>query len=61
MTKQLRIENADNSEYKVKVEVFEKNTDGRPDTSVVSYDLDYPTIMCEPLLTSTRYIVITEK
>lgn len=73
MTKTVRIENADNSNYKVKVEIFDKareaytGSDGTrypavPDTLVKTIRLDHPTAMTDSscYLTSTRYIKVSE-
>lgn len=71
MTKRVRIENADTSEYKVVVEVWDKgssidNGDGThtvvPDTLAFTVNLDYPTAMTgdNVYLTSTRYVVVKE-
>ncbi len=62
MTKKVRIENADNSAYKVKVEVWDKGVDGGPDTLAehAGKDLLYPTEQTELYITSTRYLVIKE-
>lgn len=66
MTKLVRIENADTSNFKVVVEVWDKaypEGSGKPDTLVHEYNLDYPTAMTDSMcyLTSTRYIVVREK
>lgn len=62
MTKKVRIENADTSNYKVVVEVWDKGFNGEPDTLAASHNLDYPTAMTSDsvYLTSTRYIVVKE-
>lgn len=62
MTKMVRIENADTSDYKVLVEVWDKGPEGSPDTLAFTRKLDYPTAMTgsDMYLTSTRYIVIKE-
>jgi len=63
MTKSVRIENADNSNYKVVVEVYEKGyPDGTEDTLVKTIELAYPTAMTGPdcYITSTRYLVVKE-
>jgi hypothetical protein len=66
MTKQVRIENADTSAYKVCVQVWDKavaTTDGVPqsDTLVREVLLDYPTAMTNDVyITSTRYLVVKE-
>lgn len=62
MTKQVRIENADNSDFKVIVEVWDKGFDGAPDSKAFEERLDWPTAMTSSAvyLTSTRYIVVRE-
>ena len=70
MTKKVRIENADTSDYKVIVQVWEKNylegpPDGRPplpDVLIKEIPLDYPTAMTgdDVYLTSARYLVVKE-
>jgi hypothetical protein len=62
MTKKVRIENADNSSYKVVVQVWDKGIDGNPDTLAKEINLDHPTAMTgdEVYLTSTRYLVVKE-
>lgn len=62
MTKQVRIENADNSDYKVLVEVWEKGYQGSLDTLIETVRLDYPTAMTgsNVYITSTRYLVVKE-
>lgn len=58
MTKNVRIENADNASYKVVVEVYDTRPDG--DVLVKTIPLDHPTAMCTEYLTSTRYFKIKE-
>lgn len=71
MTKKVRIENADTSNYKVVVEVWDKGSmlpDGlggfnqSPDTLAKTINLDYPCQITgdDCYLTSTRYIVVKE-
>lgn len=71
MTKKVRIENADTSDYKVVVQVWDKSypvqqDDGSfitsPDTLVKEIKLDYPTSMTgdDVYLTSSRYLVVKE-
>lgn len=62
MTKHVRIENADNSSFKVIVEVWDKGQNGEPDILARTVNLDYPTAMTDSgvYLTSTRYIVVKE-
>jgi hypothetical protein len=63
MTKKVRIENADNSNFKVVVEIWDKGyPEGEPDKLAKTINLDYPTQMTgdDVYLTSTRYIVVKE-
>lgn len=63
MTKHIRVENADTSDYKVSVEVWDKGyPEGEPDKLAFTENLDYPTAMTSRsvYLTSTRYVVIKE-
>ena len=67
MTKKVRIENADTSDYKVVVQVWDKGRtleDGsvEPDVMAFKRRLDYPTAMTgdDIYLTSTRYMVVKE-
>ena len=69
MTKKVRIENADMSNYKVVVQIWDKApgapppADQAPDTLVKEIELAHPTAMTgdDVYLTSTRYIVVKEK
>lgn len=61
MTKMVRIENADTSNYKVLVEVWDKRKNGQPDQLAFTRELPFPTAMTNDVyLTSTRYIVVKE-
>lgn len=61
MTKQVRIENADNSNFKVIVETWDKGHNGEPDTLAGVERLDWPTSMTSnTYVTSTRYLVVKE-
>lgn len=67
MTKLIRIENADLSTHKVKVNVFDRSNATPaepgaivPDKLVASYDLNYPCAMKEIYIHSGKYIVIEE-
>ncbi|CQR43718.1 conserved hypothetical protein [Thiomonas sp. CB3] len=62
MTKKVRIENADNADYKVIVQVWDKGHNGAPDVLVSEQVLDHPTAMTgdDVYLTSTRYIIVRE-
>lgn len=67
MTKRVRIENADTSDYQVVVEVWDKGYPaGSPDVLVDVVHLDYPTSMTgsglkDVYITSTRWPVVKEK
>ena len=63
MTKLVRIENADQSTYGVKVEVWDKGyPEGEPDKLAKEIFLNHPTAMTglDCYLTSTRYLVVRE-
>lgn len=63
MTKTVRIENADTSEYQVLVQVWDKGyPEGSPDVLVREVVLAHPTAMTDSgvYLTSTRYLVVKE-
>lgn len=63
MTKTVRVENADNSGYKVVVEVWDKSRiSGEPDTLFRTINLDHPTAMTGPdcYITSSRYLIVKE-
>jgi len=63
VTKRVRIENADGSNYKVVVQVWDKGyPEGEPDKLALERVLNNPTDMTgdDMYLTSTRYIVIKE-
>ena len=64
MTKHVRVENADTSDYRVVVEVWDKGyPKGAPDVLLATHFLDYPTAMTDRnvYLTSTRYLVVKER
>lgn len=58
MTKKIRIENADTSNYKVVVQVWDKYKDG--DKMVREIKLDQPCLMIDECITNMRYLVIKE-
>lgn len=60
MTKAIRIENADTSDHKVMVQVWEKSVGSEPDVLVSESPLDYPTAMTMLVIHSSRYLVIKE-
>lgn len=62
MTKQVRIENADTSNWPVRVTVQHKNMEtGEWVDQPGSVQIDYPTAMTQQYLTSTRRLVIEER
>ena len=62
MTKKVRIENADLSNYTVLVEVWDKGQDGQPDHLAFTRELACPTAMTgdDVYITASRYIVVKE-
>lgn len=58
MTKQIRIENADTSDHKVVVQVWQKNGEEEILTEVKR--MDYPTAMETFLIYQGQYLVIKE-
>lgn len=63
MTKRVRVENADNGDYKVVVQVWDKSyMEGQPDTLVREIKLDYPTALTpeDLYVTNSRYLVVKE-
>jgi hypothetical protein len=63
MTKRVRIENADLSNFKVVVQIWDKGYPaGEPDTLVNEIRLDNPCDMTgtDVFITSTRYLVVKE-
>lgn len=64
MTKNIRIENADTSPYKVIVQIWDKAypLGSGPDVLVREINLDYPTAMTQSdvYITNTRYIIVKE-
>ncbi len=60
MTKRVRIENADTSNYKVLVQTWDKGQNGEPDRLAREEVLSCPCAMTgdDTYLTSTRYLVI---
>lgn len=58
MTKHIRVENADTSDYKVQVEIWDKNSEG--DVLVKTEELNYPTSMLQTYITGSRYLVVKE-
>ena len=61
MTKHIRVENADTSNWKVVVEVWDKGYPaGEPDKLAETIRCDYPTAMAQTFITSTRYLIVKE-
>lgn len=63
MTKRVRIENADTSDYKVVVQVWDKGyPEGEPDKLVKEITLNHPTAMTgeDVYITGSRYLVVKE-
>jgi len=60
MTKHVRIENADNSNYKVAVQTWQKGINGEPDKMVKEEYFNYPIVMLEGLIYKEQYLVIKE-
>ena len=62
MTKRIRVENADTSDWKVVVQVWDKGANGSPDILAFEERLDHPTFMTSDAvyLTSTRYVIVKE-
>lgn len=61
MTKQVRIENADTSNWPVRVTVQHKDADGNWIDQPSPVQIDRPTQMTETYLTSHRRLVIEER
>jgi hypothetical protein len=59
MTKQIRIENADTSEHKVRVHVEQQNAEGQWER-VRTLEADYPTAMATEYIHGTQRLVIEE-
>lgn len=61
MTKYVRIENADTTDFKIVVEVWDKGyPEGEPDKLNKTVELYYPTALFTDYLTSTRYFIVKE-
>lgn len=60
MTKTIRIENADTSNHKVKVEVWEERTNGVKDDLVREIELNTPTQMISETIWKGKYLIIRE-
>jgi hypothetical protein len=60
MTKRIRVENADTSDHKVMVQVFEKPVGGGHAKLVKESPLNYPTSMLEETIWKNHFLVIKE-
>lgn len=60
MTKKVRIENADTSNYKVAVQVWAKGANGEPDAMVEERTLHHAADIAEFYIHSGRYIIVKE-
>lgn len=60
MTKAIRVENADMSNHKVMVQVWEKPIDGGHAKMVIEYPLNQPTAMIEQTIWKNHFLVIKE-
>lgn len=61
MTKAVRIENADTSDHKLLVQVWDKGADGAPDVMAKEVPLDNPTALITEYVHGSRYIVVKEE
>lgn len=59
MTKQIRIENADTSDHKVRIHVEDRNAAGEWER-VKTLDADFPTAMATEYITADRRLVVEE-
>jgi len=62
MTKHVRIENADTSNFKVVVQTWDKGQNGEPDKLAHEQLLGHPTAMTHSstFITNSRYLVVKE-
>lgn len=60
MTKQVRVENADNSDHKLVVQVWNKGAEGSPDTMSNEHELNYPADMLTEYVHGSQYLVVKE-
>lgn len=58
MTKKVRIENADTSDYKVLIQVWEKQGEGQDAVMVTEHQPLHPTALQEVTLWRGRYLVV---
>jgi hypothetical protein len=61
MTKKIRIENADSSNYDVEISIWDKASADPLSTKVDTVVLRNPADMFETYITETRYVVVFEK
>ena len=59
MTKKIRIENADTSDWKIEVEVWDEIDNTGP-TLTARHDLHYPTQMLDINIWQNRFLVVRE-
>lgn len=61
MTKLIRIENADTSDHKIVVEIYEKSQNGDPvDVLVKTITLNTPTQLIQEHIWQGRYLLVKE-
>ena len=60
MTKQVRIENADTSDHKVVVQLWDKSSGEGPDILVSEVPLGHPTALITQTIWKERYLVVKE-
>jgi len=60
MTKAIRVENADTSDHKVMVQVWEKGADDKHAKMVKEYPLNNPTAIIEQTIWKNHFLVIKE-
>jgi len=61
MSKVIRIENADTSDFKVTVEIWDKGQNGKPDVKREGFcPLHFPTSMVEIVIHKDCYLVVKE-
>lgn len=60
MTKRVRIENADTSNYKVVVQTWVKGQDGAPDRLIDERVLHYPIELVDFYISFDQYLVVKE-
>lgn len=60
MTKKIRIENADTSDWKVVVQQWERGQNNEPDRFIAETELNNPTDLKEFLIWKEKYLIIKE-